>query len=141
MKVSENFTLSEFIDKDTYRRFGDSSIWFIDRRVILIAQLLRDRLGLPITINGGQYNLSGFRPPQTKVGAKLSQHRFGRAIDVKIMGEPNKGANILREDIIENFEIYKKVGLTTIEHEDYAPNWCHCDTRWTNQDTLKIVKP
>ena len=138
MKVSANFSLSEFIDKDTYRRFGTSSIWFIDQRIISIAQLLRDRVGLPITINGGQYNLSGFRPPSTKIGASLSQHRFGRAIDVKVKGMTPKEVS---EEIIENFEIYKKVGLTTMENVEFTKSWNHLDCRWTNQETLKIVNP
>jgi len=141
MKVSENFSLQEFIDKDTYRRFGDSSIWFIDQRVILIAQLIRDRFGKGVTINNKSYNMSGFRPPQTKVGAKLSQHRFGRAGDFKILGMENNGADEMREDIIQNFEIYKKVGLTTIEHGDFSKTWLHADVRKVNQDTLKIVNP
>ena len=138
MKVSQNFSLSEFIDRDTYKRFGDSSIWFIDQRIIHIAQLLRDRVDLPITINGGQYNWSGFRSPSCTLGAKLSQHRFGRAIDVKVKGMTPVEVG---EEIEENFEIYKKAGLTTIENVEHTKTWNHLDVRWTNQDKLKIVNP
>lgn len=142
MKVSENFTLQEFIDRETYQRFGANSIWFIDQRIITIAQLVRDRFGVPVTINnwitGGKYNLSGFRPPSTKIGASLSQHKFGRAVDLKLKGvDPVE----LSQDIQENFEIYKKVGLTTIENVEKTPSWLHADARWHNEETLKIVNP
>ena len=142
MKVSANFNLKEFIDPETYKRFGDSSIWFIDNRIITLAQFIRERLNKPCTINnwsnGGQYQYSGFRPPECTIGAKLSQHRFGRGIDLKCKGMT---ADEVREDIIKNFDIYNKIGLTTIEDGKFAPTWCHIDIRETNQEELKIVKP
>ena len=141
MKVSQNFHLKEFVPKEIYSKWGASSIWFIDRRVINIAQFIRERFKLPVTINGAGYNMSGFRPPSTTVGAKLSQHRFGRAADVKLLGQQNKGADMLRDDIIKNFSLYKKLGLTTIEDAKFSPTWLHFDVRETNQDELKIVKP
>jgi len=66
----------------------------------------------------------------------MSQHRFGRAIDLKVKGMK---ADEVREDIIQNFDIYKKVGLTTIEDGAFAPTWCHIDIRDT--EGLLIVKP
>ena len=142
MKLTANFTLQEFIDPDTYKKYGTSSIWFIDPRIVNLAQFIRERLGKPCTINnwtsGGQYQLSGFRPPECTIGAKLSQHRFGRAIDLKVK---DMTADEVREDIISNYDVYKKVGLTTIEDGAYAPTWCHIDIRDTKSDELKIVKP
>tara|TARA_R110002020_G_scaffold102076_1_gene239952 strand:+ start:1719 stop:2150 length:432 start_codon:yes stop_codon:yes gene_type:complete len=143
LKVSGNFYLQEFIDPGTYSRFGDSSIWFIDPRLVTLAQFMRERLGKPCTINnwntGGQYQFSGFRPPDCSTGAALSQHRFGRAIDLKVK---DMTADEVREDIINSWEIYKKsTALTTIEDGDYAPTWCHIDIRDTGMEELKIVKP
>ena len=140
MKLTNNFSLQEFIDPDTYKRFGTSSVWFIDPKIVTLAQFIRERLGKPCTINnwssGGQYQYSGFRPPKCSVGASMSQHRFGRAIDLKVKGMK---ADEVREDIIQNFDIYKKVGLTTIEDGAFAPTWCHIDIRDT--EGLLIVKP
>lgn len=142
MKVSTNFYLKEFIDKKTYSKWGDASIWFIDPKLILIAQFIRERHNKPVTINNANYNYSGFDPPGGyRKATSLSQHRFGRAIDVKMLGEVNKGADLLRDDIIHNFDLYRKFGLTTIEDAKYAPTWCHIDVRNTGLDTLKIVKP
>ena len=142
MKISANFHLEEFIDPDTFDAFGEQSIWFIDPRIVALAQFMRERLAKPCTINnwsfGGKFKHSGFRPPKCTVGATLSQHRFGRAIDLKVKGMT---ADEVREEIIGNFDIYKKAGLTTIEDGAYAPSWCHIDIRDTKLDILKIVKP
>ena len=145
MKVSTNFYLQEFVDEGTYKQWGDSSIWFVDPRIITLAQFIRERLGKPCTINnwhgGGKFQYSGFRPPKCTVGASLSQHRFGRGIDLKVSGMESNGAPELRQDIENNYSIYRKVGLTTIEDGNYAPSWCHIDIRTTGMDELKIVKP
>jgi len=143
MKVSNNFYLQEFVDEGTYKQWGDSSIWFVDPRIITLAQFIRERLGKPCTINnwhgGGKFQYSGFRPPKCTVGATLSQHRFGRAIDLKVKGMT---ADQTREDIMDSWKIYHKAtALTTIEDGAYAPSWCHIDIRTTGMDDLKIVKP
>ena len=144
MKVSTNFYLQEFIDPDTYKRFGDSSIWFIDPRIITLAQFIRERLAKPCTINnwngGGKFKYSGFDPPGGyRKATSLSQHRFGRAIDLKVSGME---ADEVRADIQSHWDLYHKAtALTTIEHEDFAPTWTHLDIRTTNMDELKIVKP
>lgn len=142
MKLSENFHLNEFIDPETYAWFGEKSIWFIDKRVISLAQFIRSRHKKPVTINnwatGGSYKLSGFRPPETTIGGKLSQHRFGRAIDVKVKGlTPQE----LYKDITDNQSLYMKVGLTCVENVDYTPSWTHLDVRETNSSDILIVNP
>ena len=58
-----------------------------------------------------------------------------------MFGKPNNGADELRQDIIRNFSLYQELGLTTIEHGDFARTWCHMDTRWTDMNELKIVRP
>ncbi len=140
MKVSANFYLQEFIDPDTYKRFGASSVWFIDRKIINLAQFIRERLGKPCTVNNwhsnGSYKYSGFRPPKCTVGASMSQHRFGRAMDLKVKGiTPDE----LRAELKNNYSIYKRFGLGAIEDGAFAPTWCHIDVRETEE--LLIVKP
>lgn len=137
MKVGNNFYLNEFVSKEIYAQWGDKSIWFLDKRLFLLSQFFRDRFGVT-TINNDQYNYSGFREPECKVGAKLSQHRFGRAMDLKFK---NATAQEVYKDVIENYDLYKKFGLTTVENIDKTPTWLHCDLRNTNQEELLIVNP
>lgn len=136
MKLTTNFWLEEFVSKAIYKKWGDASIWFIDPRLPLLFQFIRDRHG-SVTVNnwkwGGDRNYSGFREPTCKVGAKLSQHRFGRAGDGLV-----NNLDEVWEDIEKNFDLYKKYGLTTIEKN---VTWLHGDMRWTGSDELKIVYP
>ena len=137
MKVSTNFYLSEFIDPDTYKRFGDSSIWFIDPQIIQVAQFIRTRFDRSVTINGGGYKYSGFDPPEGfRKATSLSQHRFGRAIDIKTDNMPE-----IYRDILQSPELYIKVGLTTIENIEATPTWLHLDCRWTKEDKIRVVNP
>lgn len=143
MKVSTNFSLHEFIDKKTYKKWGEASIWFIDPRIIQVAQFIRTRHNKPVTINswtsGGQYQYSGFDPPGGyRKATSLSQHRFGRAIDVKISGMTPQE---LYKDIIDNQDLYMKIGLTTVENIAHTKSWNHLDCRETKMDKIKIVNP
>jgi hypothetical protein len=139
MRVSLNFVLEEFVDPGTYKRYGEKSIWFIDPKVINIAQLLRDLTGSSVTINnwkvGGSYSLSGLRPFKS-IGAKMSQHKFGRGIDVKIKGWTPED---IHELIKDNWVLFKKEGLTVIEDVSLTPSWTHLDCRFTGLDYLLIV--
>lgn len=141
-KISTNFYITEFVPQDVFVKFQEKSIWFIDRRIILLAEFIRSRFGKPLIINnwssGGKYQYRGFRPRSSNIGAEFSQHRMGRAVDFNVM---TKEAGEVSEEIIKNFIIYKKAGLTTIEDPLFTINWTHVDIRDTNSDELLIVKP
>ena len=139
-KITKDFYLHEFIDRATYHKYGESSIWFIDPKIITLAQFLRNHFHAPMTINnwfwGGHYQFSGFRPKVCEVGGDLSQHRFGRGIDVKIKGIT---PTAIREEIRKNFAIFAKHGLTTIEKN--TPTWTHLDCRTVRSGKLFEVNP
>jgi len=138
MKISKNFSVHEFVPPAIYEQYVDKSIWFIDPKIVQMAQFIRDRFAVQIIINnylsGGNYQYSGFRDHHCTIGALNSQHRHGRAIDFRVKG---KTPEEVREDIINNFALYQAAGLTTIEAG--TPTWIHVDCRFTNQDTLLIV--
>ena len=140
IKLTKNFHLDEFVPKEIYDKFGMNSLWFLDPNIIKLAQGMRDYINKPMTINdwwnGGGYQLSGFRPPASKVGAPLSQHRFGRAIDVKFK---DTDYDELRRNIIGNTCDYMEMGLTTIE--DGTESWLHCDIRNTGYEHKIYVVP
>jgi uncharacterized protein YcbK (DUF882 family) len=97
MKLSKNFSLSEFESKD-----GQPMPPEIFKNVALLArnlQILRDFIGQPIKIN------SGYRSPahNKKVGGvKGSQHTKGKAADIVVKGhKPELVAEIVIE-LIKN---------------------------------------
>lgn len=138
MKLSKNFYLQEFVPRGVYEKFGDNSIWFIDKRIVDIAQFFRDRYGLPVTINdwhnGGHRIASGLRAWDATIGAPMSQHKFGRAIDMKWA---NLHMDDIRDDIRGNQAAFLSCGLTTIE--DGTDTWIHADCRWTGLKRIKFV--
>src|SRR3990167_5426915 len=142
MKISTYFTIQELVPKELYAKWGDKSIWFIQRETLLLADFIRDRFGKAMTINnwhsGGSLNNRGFRMPDAAIGGTLSQHKFGRAIDFNIAGITPQD---VYKDIIDHSDMYMKAGATTVEDVAFTNGWTHLDRRWTNKDEILIVKP
>lgn len=148
IKVTENFSLDELVDKPTYDAFGAGALRFIDMRIVSVAQRIRQIVGRSVTINnwwhGGPYSLSGLRPFDAAIGAKFSQHKFGRALDLKVAGMSSAEMAHLVQN---NWAPLSTLGLTTIEDPAFTVStrgghdWLHIDCRHTGQAGLLIVKP
>jgi hypothetical protein len=145
MKIDgiKNFHLEEFIPKEIWKRWKTRSTRFIRLPLLELAQSVRDRYGKPVTINNWLwwkkgmklYNYSGYRPPLCKVGAFLSRHKLGLAIDIKVDG---MDAPEVQKDIVDNYEsVFKPMGLTAIEQD--TPTWTHMSIEWTLSDSLIII--
>jgi hypothetical protein len=144
MQVSVHFILQEFVPKVIFDKWGEKSIQFIDFRIVEFAELLRQNMARSLIINnwhkGGTYQESGLRTFTTKTGASMSQHKFGRAIDVKLLDDvgnihKNSGA-ILRTHVFENWELYKHLITTTEADTD---TWAHFDCRYTGMEKILVV--
>lgn len=138
-----SFYSSEFVTPDIYNKFGAiKAWWFIRPEVVAVCELLRIRFQKPVIINnwkvGGSYDLRGFRPSNSTVGAENSQHKLGAAADVSI---EDYTADEIREHILQYKAIFMEKGLTTLEDAKFAPTWCHFDIRWTGMNEILIVKP
>lgn len=138
MKVSKDFNLVEFVDPVTYQIRGEKSIELIDNRLISLTQFIRTYFGVVVIVNnwsdGGQYKESGLRTWLTKTGAKYSQHKYGRAADLKLAGlHPEQ----VRKEIRERWQIFKAAGLTTIESN--TPSWVHISVQHTGLITLNEI--
>lgn len=142
MKI-HSFDVREFVPPEIFNRFGENSWWFVDVRLPRICKEIKDDFGgAPVVINnwhfGGVAQNSGFRTPTSTVGASLSQHRRGCAVDVKVKGHTPKAVHAM---ILANKDKYMELGLTTLEDVAYTSTWAHLDTRWTGLDEILIVKP
>ena len=138
LQVSKNFNLDEFVDPRFIQARGNKAIQLIDHRMITMAQFCRDWFDVPTFINGfcfgHQYTESGMRVSGTGTGATYSQHKYGRADDLKFIGiAPEE----VREVIRKNWKEFRECGITTIESN--TPTWVHVDCRWTGLDTLLEV--
>ncbi len=138
MKLTNNFYLQEFVPRDFYQENGDGSLKFIDQRIVLACQYLREKIGKPIIINNwhndGEREFSGLRPFVCKVGVMYSQHKYGRAADLKCEGLSGEE---LRSVVKMYWGDLKKY-ITTMEAD--TETWLHIDCRWTaNPDQLLII--
>ena len=142
MNVSRSFILQEFVPKSVFDYFGDYAVNFIDPKLIALAQFIRDTFGKVVIINnwhtGGQYSESGLREHYTTTGAKFSQHKFGRAIDIKI---PGLLPSEIYTHILANEKLFLDAGLTTMENIAATLTWNHLDIRKQTSDKIVIVNP
>ena len=138
--LDTSFIIQEFVPRRIYEVWGQKSIWFINPNMIRFCQWLKDQTDSTVTVNdwcfGGSYQFSGLRPFDCKIGASMSQHRFGNAIDVKVKGWD---AEDVRNLVRKNFGVLNDMfGLSTIELD--TPSWVHVDFRFTGLDHLYQIK-
>jgi hypothetical protein len=142
MQIRPDFSLQEFVPPSVWNQFGSASRWFLDPRLLDLAQFYRDYFDAPVWVNtwawDGRFKERGFRLPTTNVGARLSQHKFGRAFDCNVEGMTPEE---VRERIMDNEALFMEKGLTTLESGEIAKTWVHSDIRTTTQDSILIVTP
>lgn len=143
VRINEYFYLDEFIPPEIYSVRGAKSIALMDDRIIEGVTLLRKYAGVPFIINnwanGGKFHESGLRLPNTRTGAKWSQHKFGRALDPKPKGMTIRQLFAILKAHEDEF-IEKKL-ITTVENIEKTPGWLHIDCRYTGLDKFLIVDP
>ena len=134
--LDTSFIIQEFVPRRVWEVWREKSIWFINPNMILFVQWLKDQTDSTVTVNdwcfGGSYEFSGLRPFDCKIGAIMSQHRFGNAIDIKVKGWTAEGVRNLIRDHWKF--LHEKFGLTTIEKN--TPTWIHADFRFTGLNYL-----
>ena len=102
----------------------------INPKIIELAVFYREYFKKPIVINnwhtGGTYTLRGWRPRNTKIGAKFSEHKNGNAFDCDVKGlSPNQ----VRKIILTDQNLFFSKGLRRVES---LVNWVHSDIKETN---------
>lgn len=134
MYKPEYFKAYELVPKKIYNQYGEKSLWFLDNRILIAADDLRRKYG-KATINdwywGGNYDSRGFRPPQDQDGANLSQHRFGRALDIVF---ESGDVYEIREDILDKPNKFPFINAVELDI-----SWLHIDCR--NCNRIMTFKP
>jgi len=143
----KHFCIEELVPEEFYRcnieKYKDN-LWFLfDMKGLITLDRLRERYGKMNMNNwkwGGKDNYRGFRPPEISIGAKLSQHRFGRGFDPWFF---DCTADEVREDIENNPENKAFEFITTIEDGLIAKTWFHFDTRcWDkSKNGILVIRP
>jgi hypothetical protein len=123
------FQLHEVVYPGAIQARGEQAWQLMDERILRGADWLREKFG-PCVINGkfgGKgFTESGLRDPFTTVGAKWSQHKFGRALDLKFS---KVNVKEVYDYIIRNPGEARENGITTVENINATPTWLHVDCR------------
>jgi hypothetical protein len=135
----QNFKLQELVPPEIYQQFGDKALFLLDQNMIKMVDGIRNFFGVPVTINNwhikGSFTLRGFRPADTSVGAKYSQHKYGRAGDMDIQGYTAEDA---RQAILKNQKSPLLNWITVIEDK---VNWLHADCRNIKTEQIILIQP
>jgi len=133
----------ELVPRSTYELYKgkgklDQIWWLFDPRTLKVGDLIRERYGKMVANTwwwGGRHEFRGWRPSWCNIGAKRSQHRFGRAEDLV-------PAEVTVEEIWADIEAGQDFHwLTCIEKSSRRKKvtWLHHDER--NYKGLLIVYP
>lgn len=97
-----------------------------DERLLITMDRLREQFGkmkANTWFNGGRHRFRGFRTPECEIGANLSQHRFGRAIDLEPL---ESDVEHIRTEILNypNSPRFQHIGGLEL-----GISWLHVDVR------------
>lgn len=136
------FTLEELLPEDFYyaQKHRGDYLWTIcfDSRVLWTADRLRERYGA-MTVNTWKWpamkkhEFRGYRPPNCEIGSKLSQHRYGRALDLI---PQYIGAQKIRDEIFASPHDEDFQYITCLEDDI---SWLHFDIRNWDKKTNGIL--
>lgn len=140
---SKYFKIQELVSKQVYEKYGEKCWEFINPKIIMFLDTLRNDLNKPIVVNNwlwkGSFQQRGLRANKDplvldKKGLYCSQHCFGNAVDFDVQG---MGTKEVYDYIIKNYSNYKDY-ITRIENINSAPTWIHVDCANTDKDELII---
>jgi zinc D-Ala-D-Ala carboxypeptidase len=137
MKLSENFTMAEFIKSDTANRLGIDNtpegehLEAAKELFENVVQKVRDHFG-PTVIN------SGYRCPELNEavrGSKTSQHCHGEAADIEVPGVANGD---LAQWIVDNLE-FDQVILEFYTPGEPSSGWVHVSYKADGSNRKKAL--
>ncbi len=103
------------------------ALWYFDKRILETADMMRERYGKAYINNwnwGGKNRWGGWRPFDCEIGSMWSQHKFGRALDIKF-------ADVTAEEVRDELRRHGRASrtfrhITTVENK---VSWVHIDCR------------
>jgi hypothetical protein len=144
--IPKHFMLVELLPADFYAhyfpQYGQRLWQLFDPRILQAADAIRARYGKMVVNTwfwGGKSQYRGFRPAGCATGAELSQHRFGRAIDLVPV-------SCTAEEIRVDLRNFCK-GADMLDHRNHISRvenkvaWLHIDCANTTMDVIVFINP
>jgi hypothetical protein len=125
MYIPQHFKAYELVPPDVYEKYGEMALEFLDDRILMVADAVRNYFNVPVTINtyknGGLFTQRGLRNIVQVGGDRYDPHFLGRAIDFDVQG---KTADEVRSNILAA-PTYD--GFTLIRGIEMNVAWIHLD--------------
>ncbi len=140
MMKSKNFKIQELVSRRVYNKYGERAWQFIDEKLIITLDELREHFNKPITVNNwlwnGNLEQRGLRANKDDIVVKkkdyyLSQHCLGKAVDFNVKGMTSQE---VYNEIVKNKDKFKY--LKRLENIKDTPTWVHIDV--ANIDSFTI---
>lgn len=144
-----NFPLKELVDPSFLKK-PETEVWdMLDKSALRVLQEFRDRFGR-IVVNGlykgHTFTESGLRTKTTKTGSKNSQHKVGKAFDLKFLDTTE---HKVYDWIMNNQAKCHAMGLRRVENilftgREGDAGWLHIDTKDTGpeyQGRIQVIDP
>ena len=134
-----HFRIEELVTPGIFQMYGVRAFSLFDSRLLWTADAVRGYFDKPVRCNNwhndGTFTQRGYRPPDSLIGAETSEHRFGRALDIDVIG---LGAEEVRQEILSRQERDAFQYITRLE---VGVNWVHFDLKNTLEDHIITFKP
>ena len=128
------FKIEELVPPYLISKYTEAQLWALfDPELLHSLALIRNVYGQEIYINGRGRVDSGFRDCSSGVGANLSAHRTGQALDLHAVDLDG-----LQELVMRDGELF---GLTEMEDPAYTKSWCHISTRPHIEGKFRVFIP
>ena len=136
MYNAKYFTIEELVTHKHYVEFSKRALWRVfDDRILKALDMLRKDLG-PIVVNnwmaGGGLENCGLRFPSFYSSPSVSQHIFGRAMDLHVKEHKPKE---VRKFILDNQTKYRPV-ISRLEGD--TDTWVHIDICNSDKDEIIV---
>ena len=135
------FEAQELVPPEIYELYFDDSLIFIDNRILITLDYIREYFGKPVLVNnwhnGGNLKERCLRLWNTKTGAKLSQHKLGCAVDYNVDGYTSEE---VRQEILANQD---NTFFKYITRMELGTSWVHNDikTLYLPQQRIHTFNP
>lgn len=133
----KHFEIEELVPEAFLLAHGEEKCWMVfDLGLLQAADALREMFG-PIYCNtwadrdwmpgGPPMHFRGYRPPSCTVGAALSQHCFGRALDLTLADVSAEEARQRLRAMSESGRLRHLDGIRHIRRVEKGVGWLHID--------------
>jgi len=133
------FKLPELVDPIIHQDLGERAWELLEPDALRMLDGLREKFGRLVVNDwyaGGRFSESGLRRCDTTTGAKWSQHKYGRAFDVKPKDATPQEMFVYVLDHQHEFPL-----LACVENVGKTITWLHVDTRNHSEQSIRVIEP